>query len=190
VDEERRRIERNLHDGVQQRLAALAIKRELAREQFAVNEEVVSAMLLPLRVEVDEIIDEIRALGHGVYPSLLRERGLPDALRATAARSPLPAAVDAVDDTGYPAEVEAAVYFVCLEALQNAAKHARATHVSITLRGTGALSFAVADDGAVRARPRHPRRRHRAGSNELIEGPVTDPGPSGLHVPSARSSLP
>jgi signal transduction histidine kinase len=148
VHEERRRIERDLHDGVQQRLAVLAIKLELAREQCAASQEVVSAMLLPLRVEVCEIIDEIRALGHGVYPSILRERGLADALRAAAARSPLPARVDAVDDTRYPAEVEAAVYFVCLEALQNAAKHARATQVSITLRGTGALSFAVADDGA------------------------------------------
>jgi signal transduction histidine kinase len=149
VDEERRRIERDLHDGVQQRLVVLGIRLALAREQLAVNHEAGSAMLQPLGAEVDEILDEIRSLGQGVYPSLLVDRGLPDALCAVAARAPVPTEVDAPDLSRYPPEIEGAVYFVCLEALQNAVKHSRATHVSITLRGNGGdVRFAVSDDGA------------------------------------------
>jgi signal transduction histidine kinase len=143
-DRFRRRIERDLHDGVQQRLVVLAIDLGLAREQLAVSEGSALAVLQRVKAEVEDIVDELRALCRGGYPSLMGDRGLPDALRAAASRTPLPTAVDAPDEARYPAEIEAAVYFVCLEALQNAVKHARATHVSITLR---APSFAVTDDG-------------------------------------------
>jgi signal transduction histidine kinase len=149
VDHERRRIERDLHDGPQQRLVALGIKLELTREQLAASGAAGSATLQALVAEVDEILEEIRMFGRGERPSLLADRGLPDALRSAALRSALPAKVDAHNVGRYPDEIETAVYFTCLEALQNAVKHARAaTRVWITLRENGAVRFDVRDDGA------------------------------------------
>jgi signal transduction histidine kinase len=155
VDDERRRLERDLHDGTQQRLVALAIKLELAREELAGSDNAGSTALEGLGAEVEEIIDEIRSLARGVYPSLLADRGLVPALEAAAVRSPVHVDVRARDIDRYDGAIEAAVYFTCLEALQNVVKHARdATGVCVTLRANGRLSFEIRDDGDGFAAPR------------------------------------
>jgi signal transduction histidine kinase len=106
-------------------------------------------MLGQLADDVQLTIKELRELAHGIYPPLLADNGLGDALRAAAGRSPLKVLVTVADDVGrYPAEVEAAIYFSCLEALQNAAKHAPGATVELKLRTeSGGLLFSVTDDG-------------------------------------------
>jgi len=148
ADDERRRLEHDLHDGAQQRLVALAIRLELERERLSAGDG--AAAFDGFADEVEEILDEIRALARGVHPTLLRDRGLQAALEAAAARAPLPVHVTADDVGRRPPGLESAVYFACLEALQNAVKHARdATGVWIALRdGDGTLRFEVCDDGA------------------------------------------
>jgi signal transduction histidine kinase len=147
---ERRRIERNLHDGAQQRLVALAVKLRLAHQLADVDVEQAKGMLEELRGELREAVEELRTLAHGIYPPLLMDQGLAAALGSAADRAAFPTRVEA-DSTGrYPTEVEAAVYFCCLEALQNAAKHA-GDGAAVTVRlweESGALRFEVADDGA------------------------------------------
>jgi signal transduction histidine kinase len=149
ADAERRKIERNLHDGAQQRLVALAVNLRLARQLAATAPDDANAMLEHLSTEIQETLEELRALAHGIYPPLLADRGLTEALRAAAGRSPVPVSVDAHGLARYPAEIEAAVYFCCLEALQNVGKYAGET-AKATVRiaeDTGALVFEVSDDG-------------------------------------------
>jgi len=148
ADAERRKIERNLHDGAQQHLVALAVNLRLARDFLADDPDTAGVMLDELAVNVKETIAELRSLAHGIYPPLLMDSGLPDALRAAAGRSPLDVDVEAEGVGRYPADVEAAVYFCSLEALQNASKHA--PEATVTLRvweEAGGLRFEVADDG-------------------------------------------
>jgi signal transduction histidine kinase len=147
ADNERRRIERDLHDGAQQRLVGLRIQLELAEELVREDPDAGLDRLHALGDDVDAILDEIRSLARGVYPSLLADQGLADALQAVALRAPVPVTLD-VDGVGrYPQDVESAVYFCCLEALQNAAKHAGATTITVRLGQREALSFEVRDDG-------------------------------------------
>jgi signal transduction histidine kinase len=147
-DAERRKIERNLHDGAQQHLVALAVNLRLAKDLVAEDPDGATEMLEMLGDAVKETIQELRDLAHGIYPPLLMDSGLPEALRAAATRSPLAVRVDAEGVGRYPSEVEAAVYFCCLEALQNAAKHAPGATVSIAVHECeGQLHFEVADDG-------------------------------------------
>ncbi len=148
ADDERRRIERDLHDGGQQRLVALRIRLELADETMRESPARARRMLQQLGTEVDAALDELRSLAAGVYPSLLADRGLTDALRSAALRSPVPVSVAVNGDDRYGQDVEAAVYFCCLEALQNVAKHAPEAHaVAISLERNGDLRFSVSDDG-------------------------------------------
>jgi signal transduction histidine kinase len=147
-DAERRRVERNLHDGAQQRLVALAVNLRLAREIIAEDPSEGGELLDQLATEVQETIQELRELAHGIYPPLLVDSGLGEALRAAANRSPLSVQVLLEDVGRYSSEVEAAVYFCCLEALQNAAKHAPESHVTVRVwQESGGLLFAVSDDG-------------------------------------------
>ncbi|TDD96642.1 sensor histidine kinase [Jiangella asiatica] len=146
ADASRRRIERDLHDGAQQHLVAMAVKLGLARR--AVDGDV-GALLDELRSDVQETLGELRDLAHGIYPPLLREHGLGEALRNAASRATVPTMVEVGTDRRYGADVEAAVYFCCLEALQNAAKHA-GDGASVVLEvgeEAGALVFEVRDDG-------------------------------------------
>jgi signal transduction histidine kinase len=148
ADDERRRIERDLHDGGQQRLVALRIRLELAEEAMGANPARTRSMLHRLGGEIDAALDELRSLAAGVYPSLLSARGLPDALRTAALQSPLPVSVDVDGSDRYSNEVETAAYFCCIEALQNVAKHAPdSSSVSIALSRNGGLRFEVRDDG-------------------------------------------
>jgi signal transduction histidine kinase len=147
-DAERRRIERNLHDGAQQHLVALAVNLRLARDIIVDDVDAGLEMLDGLAGEVQETIQELRQLAHGIYPPLLVDSGLVEALRAAANRSPLPVDISTDGIGRYPSETEAAVYFCCLEALQNAAKHAPDARVELRLwEEAGGLLFTVADDG-------------------------------------------
>ena len=149
ADCERRRIERNLHDGSQQRLTALAIKLSLACELAESHDDQVREILAELRTDVREAAAELRCLAHGIYPPVLVESGLPAALSAIARRSTLPITVHATALGRYPAEIEAAVYFCCLEAIQNACKHAGdRARLDVRVWADGAaLAFEVSDDG-------------------------------------------
>jgi signal transduction histidine kinase len=149
ADAERRRIERNLHDGAQQRLVALAVKLRLATRLVA-DPEQTRGMLEELRDELKDAVEELRSLAHGIYPPLLMDQGLAAALGSAAQRTTIPTRLEAEAIGRYPSEVEAAAYFCCLEALQNAMKHAgpAATAVVRVWEEAGALRFAVTDDGA------------------------------------------
>ena len=148
-DAERRRVERDLHDGAQQHLVALAINLRLVRDVVAEDPAGADEMLGQMADDVQLTIKDLRELAHGIYPPLLADGGLGDALRAAASRSPLTVYVTVDDGVGrYPSEVEAAVYFSCLEALQNAAKHAQGATVELRVwTESGGLLFAVTDDG-------------------------------------------
>ena len=148
-DAERRRVERDLHDGAQQHLVALAINLRLVRDIVAEDPAAADEMIGQMADDVQLTIKELRELAHGIYPPLLADGGLGDALRAAASRSPLTVYVTVDDGVGrYPSEVEAAVYFSCLEALQNAAKHAQGATVELRVwTESGGLLFAVTDDG-------------------------------------------
>jgi signal transduction histidine kinase len=149
-DAQRRAIERDLHDGAQQHLVALAVSLRLTRQVVATDAEQAAVMLDQIGADLQEAVQELRNLAHGIYPPLLAERGLAEALAAAAARAALPTTVEADDVGRYPQPTEAAVYFCVLEALQNAGKHAGAdAQATITVREeAGALLFEVADDGA------------------------------------------
>jgi signal transduction histidine kinase len=147
--DERRRIERDLHDGAQQRLVALAINLGLAAERSGDDGEHAAAVMRRLALEVEHALDELRALTRGVPPAPLADGGLVEGLRAAALRSPIPATVLGAGVRRYPAEIENAAYFCCLEAMQNAAKHALgATAVVIDLSEAEELRLEVRDDGA------------------------------------------
>ena len=147
-DAERRRMERDIHDGAQQHLVALAVKLRLVKALVQRDPPRAKSMLDELRHEVGDALDSLRNLARGIYPALLSDQGLALALRAHAERLMLPVRV--VDDgvARYAPEVENAVYFCCLEALQNISKYANATQSTITLaERDGVLHFEVSDDG-------------------------------------------
>ena len=146
-DEERQRIERNLHDGAQQQLVALTVQLSLL-EDSAGDPGEVRQMTGQLRAGLRAAIDDLRALARGIYPPLLADQGLEPALRAQAGRAPLPVQVETDGIGRYPRDAEAAVYFCILEALQNTAKYARASQATVALSCSGShLEFTVADDG-------------------------------------------
>ena len=145
---ERKRIERDLHDGAQQHLVALAVGLRLVRDGLSGPDDPNAELLDELDRGVRDSIQALRDLAHGIYPPLLRDAGLGDALRAAAKRSPLNVHIDAGEIGRLPEQAEAAVYFCCLEALQNAAKHAPGATVTVTLRiEGGTLVVRVVDDG-------------------------------------------
>jgi signal transduction histidine kinase len=147
-DEERQRIERNLHDGAQQQLVAVGMLLRLV-DDAADDPGEVRQLSAQLKEGVHAAIEDLRALARGIYPPLLAEQGLPAALRAQAARSALPVRVETDGDARYQRDVEATVYFCVLEALQNAAKYARARQVTVELAcRDGHLEFSVTDDGS------------------------------------------
>ena len=150
ADAERRRIARDLHDGAQQRLVALRIRLDLLIESVERDPHAAVEQLRQHSRELGEALDDVRSLAAGVYPPLLADRGLTDALQDVARRSPIPARLKADGIGRYPPQVESAVYFCCLEAMQNAAKHAPdATQLTLSIaNGDRGLRFEVRDDGA------------------------------------------
>jgi signal transduction histidine kinase len=147
-DEERRRLERNIHDGAQQQLVALAVKVRLAESMLDKDVDRTRAMLDEVRAQTQEAIDDLRDLARGIYPPLLADRGLAAAIEAQGRKSAIPVEVIADRVGRFPQEIEAAVYFCVLEALQNIAKYADATHAWVEIsNGHGRLEFRVRDDG-------------------------------------------
>lgn len=148
-DSERQRIERDLHDGAQQHLVALGIHLELAAEKADAEQPEDARALRELAAEVDQALEQLRALTRGISPTMLARRGLEASVRSAAVRSPIPTTVEARGLREYPDEITIAVYFCCLEALQNIAKHAhgaRSAHIALR-DADSVLSFSVSDDG-------------------------------------------
>ncbi len=147
-DQERRKIERNIHDGAQQQLVALAVKQRMAASAIGRDDERARAILEELQSETQQALEDLRDLARGVYPPLLADRGLAAALEAQARKSAVPVDVMADGIGRFPQEIEAAVYFSCLEAMQNVAKYAAASGAVIRLANVGGeLTFEVEDDG-------------------------------------------
>jgi signal transduction histidine kinase len=154
ADEERRRVERNLHDGAQQRLVSLSLALGMAQAKAATASPEVAATLTDAETELKQAISELRELARGIHPAILTEAGLGPALESLAEHSPVPVVVDVHLSQRLPAVVEATVYFVAAEALTNVAKHASAT--SATLSATladGWLRLTVSDNGTGGAAP-------------------------------------
>ncbi|HUF59999.1 MAG TPA: histidine kinase [Actinomycetota bacterium] len=147
-DQERRKLERNIHDGAQQRLVALTVKLRLLEQLAERDPAKVVPMAEQLQADATDALEELRDLARGIYPPLLADKGLPAALEAQARKSPVPVSIDAPAVGRFSQDVEAAIYFSCLEALQNVAKYADASGVTISIdRTDGHLAFAVVDDG-------------------------------------------
>jgi signal transduction histidine kinase len=147
-DEERRRLERNLHDGAQQQLVALAVRARLASALVGRDPAKELEMLGDLQEGLGDALETLRDLARGIYPPLLADKGLASALEAQSRKAAMPVRVETDGIGRYPQEFEAAVYFCVLEALQNASKYADASDVAVRLwQENGDLLFSVADDG-------------------------------------------
>ena len=146
-DEERRKIERNLHDGAQQQLVALSIQLGLLQDS-AGDADSVRQLTPELQKSARAALDDLRALARGIYPPLLADQGLVHALRAQAGKTVVPVTIEADGIQRYPQDVEATVYFCALEALQNVAKYAGASRADVCLSiSGGSLQFTITDDG-------------------------------------------
>jgi signal transduction histidine kinase len=147
-DAERRRLERNLHDGAQQRLVALALHLRLVQSALEDDPERGRALLADANAQLYEALEELRELGRGIHPAILTDRGLGPAVEALVARAPFPIELTDVPDERLPEPVEAAAYYVVAEAVTNAAKYAQASNVSVSIRRLdGRAVVQVADDG-------------------------------------------
>jgi signal transduction histidine kinase len=147
-DERARKLERDIHDGAQQQLVALSVKLGLAEQLVSRDADKTTALLAELKSDAAGALENVRDLARGIYPPVLADHGLPAALEAQARKSPIAVRLDANGTGRYPSEIEAAVYFCCLEALQNIAKYADAHDARIRLeRSNGDLTFEVVDDG-------------------------------------------
>jgi signal transduction histidine kinase len=148
ADETRRRLERNLHDGAQQRLVSVSVALRLVAAALPASPEQARVLLAGATDELNEALEELRALARGLHPATLTKYGLGPALDALASRAPLPVAVDNEIDERLPGPVEAALYYVAAESLTNVVKYAEATRVTIRLRCAGDVAeIEVADDG-------------------------------------------
>jgi signal transduction histidine kinase len=148
-DEERRKLERNLHDGAQQQLVALAVKLRLAEQLTARDADKAKEMLTALQQDTQDALENLRDLARGIYPPLLADKGLGAALEGQARKASIPVEISTNGAGRYPQDTEAAVYFCCLEALQNVQKYANASSATVGLsQADGKLRFEVADDGA------------------------------------------
>lgn len=153
-DAERRRLERNLHDGAQQRLVGLALKLRLAHSRLTQDPAGGAALVEESLADLDAALAELRELARGIHPAVLTQRGLSSALSTLAGRAPVPVDLRADLDGGLSKEVEAAAYFVAAEALTNVAKYANATHAEVTVaRSNGHAVVEVVDDGVGGAVP-------------------------------------
>jgi PAS domain S-box-containing protein len=154
ADAERRRLERNLHDGAQQRLVSLSLALRLARNRIETDPPGARRVLESANEELEQALEELRELARGIHPAVLTDRGLAAALETLAARAPLPVEVAALPADRLPERVEAAAYYLVSEALTNVAKYARASAVTISVaRADGIATVEIADDGIGGADP-------------------------------------
>jgi PAS domain S-box-containing protein len=179
-DEARRRLERNLHDGAQQRLVALSLSLRLAQAKVPDDPDGAAAVLESAREELAAALDELRELARGIHPAILTDRGLPAALEALAARSPIPVEIETPDEA-LPRPVEAAAYYVIAEALANVIKYAQASIVTVRVsRDEEHARVEVADDGVGGADPaRGSGLRGLADRVEALEGHLAVDSPPG-----------
>jgi signal transduction histidine kinase len=154
-DAERRRLERNLHDGAQQRLVSLSLSLRLAQAKLRGDVHAADEILSGASVELALALEELRELARGIHPAVLTDRGLGPALESLADRTPLPVQFDKLPDDRLPPPVEAAAFYVVSEALANVAKYAEASSVSVrVVHENGYAVVEVADDGVGGADPR------------------------------------
>jgi signal transduction histidine kinase len=154
ADAERRRIERNLHDGTQQRLVSISMALGLAEARLASDPEAVAGVLREARESLGEALQELRELSQGIHPGLLSERGLGPALHELAYRAPVPVQIAVGLQSRLPEQVEAAAYYLVAESLANVAKHSSATSASVSVeRHNGLAIVAIDDDGQGGADP-------------------------------------
>jgi signal transduction histidine kinase len=147
-DAERRRLERNLHDGAQQRLVALALNVRLIEGALEDDPERARVLLTDANAQLDEALDELRELARGIHPAILTDRGLEPALYSLVTRAPVPVTVEEVPTERLPEPVEAAAYYVVAEALTNVAKYANANAVTVRVsRDDGFAVVEISDDG-------------------------------------------
>jgi signal transduction histidine kinase len=153
-DAERRRLERNLHDGAQQRLVSVALGLNMVAGKLESDPETARTLLSGAQTELARGLEELRELARGIHPAVLTDRGLGPALDALAARAPLPIDVTMVPDERLSPPVEAAAYYVIAEAITNVAKYANATGATVSIaRANGAATVTVSDDGVGGADP-------------------------------------
>jgi PAS domain S-box-containing protein len=199
-DVERRRLERNLHDGAQQRLVALSLSLRVAQAKLEADPAAARAILADTGEELALALEELRELARGLHPAVLTDRGLRAAVEVLAARSPVVVEIVEIPDERLPEPVEAAAYYLISEALTNVAKYADASHVSVRVTGREAgLLVEVSDDGVGGADPANgsgirglaDRVEALGGSLELVSpagegtslraeipGPLTRPAPA------------
>jgi signal transduction histidine kinase len=147
-DEERRKIERNLHDGAQQQLVALTVQLRLAEQMVGRDEQKERELLARLQASANDALEDLRDLARGIYPPLLADKGLIAALEGQARKAAVPTTVESKGVGRYPRDVESAVYFCTLEALNNVAKYSSARSAKVRLTASErALTFEVIDDG-------------------------------------------
>jgi signal transduction histidine kinase len=191
ADEARQRLERNLHDGAQQRLVALSLTLRLAQAKLDSDPAGAQQLIEAAAAEAASANEELRELARGLHPAVLRERGLGPALETLAARAPFPVEVDAIPSDRLPEQVEAAIYFIVSEALANAAKHARARSVTAGVRrGDGRVLVEIADDGRGGAdAARGSGLQGLAGRVEALDGRLAIDSPPGRGT-IVRAELP
>jgi signal transduction histidine kinase len=154
ADAERRRIERDLHDGAQQRMVAVAVTLGLAEQRFKTDPQAAVELVAQAREEAQAAVKELRELARGIHPAVLSDHGLGPALEALASRAPVPVDVSGVPDCALAHEIEVCAYFVTAEALTNVAKYARASSASVELSvEDDRLRVRVRDDGVGGADP-------------------------------------
>jgi signal transduction histidine kinase len=154
ADAERRRLERNLHDGAQQRLVSLVLQLRVVRGTLRKDPQAAEALLAEADRELGQTLDELRELARGIHPAVLTDRGLAVALHGLAERAPLPVELAQLPDGRLPASVEAAIYYLVAEAITNVAKYAQATSATVAVeRSDGLAMVRVCDDGVGGAEP-------------------------------------
>jgi signal transduction histidine kinase len=177
---ERRRLERDLHDGAQQRLVSLAMELGRAKAKFATDPAAAEAIVGQAHEQAKEALAELRNLVRGVHPPVLSDRGLDAALSGLAALSPVPVNVRVMLAQRPPGGIEAIAYFVVAEALTNVAKHARATRAAVVVEQVGVmLRVAVHDDGAGGASPAGRGLSGLASRAAAVDGRLTVTSPAG-----------
>ena len=197
-DVERRRLERNLHDGAQQRLVSLALSLRVALAKLDADPQAARTLLQGAGEELSLALDELRELARGLHPAVLSDHGLRAAVEMLAGRAPVPVEIDAVPEARLPEPVEAAAYYLIAEALTNVAKYARAATVRVrVVARDGRLEVEVADDGAGGADPAAGSGlRGLADRVEALGGTLEIVSPAGAGttlraaIPYARSAPP